>query len=201
MNIKLSLAMFSENIRSKRLWSVFVDAAILALSLFDMDNPKKKKFCVKEALKMLDESDDESFRDSNDDRDSEYEMSDHDHGKVIGDEEGMKNRWKEYSEELYSEDKRIEKEQTDTTDFEMEPEVMEAEVEWAIKQLKDNKAPGQDGIPIELIKAGEDATIKIITKICNNIWKTGKWPEDWKDQPLYQYLKKEMQEVAITKGQ
>src|SRR6218665_3966377 len=96
-------------------------------------------------------------------------------GKVIGDEKWMKNRWKEYSEELYSEDKRIEKEQTDTTDYEMEPEV-----EWAIKQLKDNKAPGQDEIPIELIKAGEDGTIKIITKICNNIWKTGKWPEDWK---------------------
>src|SRR6218665_3054035 len=92
----------------------------------------------------------------------------------------MKNRWKEYLVELYSEDKRIEKKQTDTTDYEMEPEVMEAEVEWAIKQLKDNKAPGQDGIPIELIKAGEDATIKIITKICNNTWKTRKWPEDWK---------------------
>jgi len=63
----------------------------------------------------------------------------------------------------------------------MEPEVMEADVEWAIKQLKDNKAPAQDGIPIELIKA----TIKIITKICNNIWKTGKRPEDWKDQPIF----------------
>jgi len=75
---------------------------------------------------------------------------------------GDEKRWKEYSEELYSEDKRIEKQQTDTTDFEVEPEVMEAEVEWAIKQLKDNKAPRQDGIPIELIKAGEDATIKII---------------------------------------
>jgi len=46
--------------------------------------------------------------------------------------------------------------------------------------LKDNKAPGQDGLPIELTKAEEDATIKIITKICNKIWKTEKWPEDWK---------------------
>src|SRR6218665_1863282 len=86
-------------------------------------------------------------------------------GKVIGNEKGMKNRWKDYLEELYSEDKKVEKEQNETTDYEMEPEAMEADVEWAIKQLKDNKAPAQDGIPIELIKA----TIKIITKMCNNI--------------------------------
>src|SRR6218665_166026 len=43
----------------------------------DKDNPKKKKFSVKQAVKMLDELDDESFHDSDDDRDSEYEMSDH----------------------------------------------------------------------------------------------------------------------------
>ena len=55
---------------------------------------------------------------------------------------------------------------------------MEAEVEWAIKQLK--VRPGQDGIPIEMIKAGDGAMTKTITKICNNIWTTGKWPEDWK---------------------
>src|SRR6218665_354406 len=64
----------------------------------------------------------------------------------------------------------------------MEPEVMEAEVEWAIKQLKDNKASGQDRIPIELIK--------IITKICNNIWETGKWPEDWKGSTFIPIFKK-----------
>src|SRR6218665_265380 len=52
------------------------------------------------------------------------------------------------------------------------------------------KAPGQDGIPIELIKAGEDATIKIITKICNSIWKTGKWPEDWKGSTFIPIFKK-----------
>ena len=50
-------------------------------------------------------------------------------GKIIGDEEGMKSRWKEYSEELYSDDKRIDKEQIYTTDYEMEPEVLEAEVD------------------------------------------------------------------------
>src|SRR6218665_797248 len=56
--------------------------------------------------------------------------------------------------------------------------------------MKDNKAPGQDGIPIELIKPGEDAMIKIITKICNNIWKTGKWPEDWKGLSFIPIFKK-----------
>jgi len=48
----------------------------------------------------------------------------------------MKNRWKEYLEELYSEDKRIEKEQNNTPEYEMEHEVLEAEVEWVIKQTK-----------------------------------------------------------------
>jgi Reverse transcriptase (RNA-dependent DNA polymerase) len=67
---------------------------------------------------------------------------------------------------------------------------MEAEVEWAIKQLKDNKAPGQDGIPIEMIKAGDGAMTKTITKICNTIWATGKWPEDWKSSVFIPIFKK-----------
>ena len=67
---------------------------------------------------------------------------------------------------------------------------MEAEVEWAIKQLK-----GQDGIPIEMIKAGDGEMTKTIKKICNKhvvLWTTGKWPEDWKSfQSLFLYLKRE----------
>ena len=83
----------------------------------------------------------------------------------------------------------------------MEPEVMEAEVEWAIKQLKDSKAPGQDGTPIELIKAGEDATIRIVTKYAITYGTPENGQKIGRDQPLYQYLKKEMQEVTITTGQ
>ena len=111
-------------------------------------------------------------------------------GHIIADEEGMKERWKEYTEELYKEDKRVKVEKIDVTEYENEPEVMEAEVEWAIKQLKDNKAPGQDGIPIEMVKAGDGVMTKTITKICNNIWTTGKWPADWKSSVFIPLFKK-----------
>ena len=112
-------------------------------------------------------------------------------GKIIGDEDGIKERWREYTEELYKEDKRVVKENiNDEEEFEKEPTIMEAEVEWAIRQLKDNKAPGLDGIPIELIKEGEEAVIKTITKICNQIWRTGEWPEDWKSSVFIPIFKK-----------
>ena len=77
--------------------------------------------------------------------------------KVIGDEEGMKSNLVltvQFFRELYSVDQNIEKEQADTTYYEMEPEVLEAEIEWTIKQLEDNKTPGQEEIPIELIIRG-----------------------------------------------
>ena len=86
-------------------------------------------------------------------------------GHIIADEEGIKSRWKEYTEELYSEDKRVKKEKIDVTEYEKEPEIMEAEVEWAIKQLKDNKAPDHDRIPIEMIEAGDGVMTKTIKKL------------------------------------
>ena len=99
-------------------------------------------------------------------------------------------RWKEYTEELYKKDSRVMEEQNKTEAYEKEPAILEGEVEWAIRQLKDNKAPGTDGIHIEMIKAGGDEMIKKITLLCNRIWETGEWPRDWKSSVFIPIFKK-----------
>ena len=51
--------------------------------------------------------------------------------------------------------------------------------EAAVKALKMGKSAGVDNVPAELVQAGGEAVIDILTKICNNIWKTGEWPTTW----------------------
>ena len=58
-------------------------------------------------------------------------------------------------------------------------EILLSEVENAINKLKNNKSPGIDEIPAELIRAGGPQTAKEIHVICNKIWKEGRWPTDW----------------------
>ena len=111
-------------------------------------------------------------------------------GGIIGDKEEEKNRWREYTEALYTEDGVPEEEDVVSTDYEKEPRVMEAEVEWAITQIKDNKTPGVDEVPIELIKAAGDGMIKEITTLCNLIWETEEWPRDWTSSIFIPIFKK-----------
>ena len=90
-------------------------------------------------------------------------------------------------EELYRRDPKI----TDTfpeTRYEDEPHILETEVKDAIKHISNRKPSGCDGIPIELLKAGGDASIKILLTLCNNVWRTKEWPRDWKKSiylPIY----------------
>ena len=61
-----------------------------------------------------------------------------------------------------------------------EPDILECEVKWALGSTAVNKASGHDGIPVELFKTLKDEVIKVLHSICQQIWKTQQWPQDWK---------------------
>ena len=62
----------------------------------------------------------------------------------------------------------------------LEPDILECEVKWALESTTTNKASGSDGIPVELFKILKDDAIKVLHSICQQIWKTQQWPQDWK---------------------
>ena len=57
---------------------------------------------------------------------------------------------------------------------------MEYEVKWALWSINTNKASGNDGIPVELFQILKDDAVKVLHSICQQIWKTHQWPQDWK---------------------
>ena len=61
-----------------------------------------------------------------------------------------------------------------------EPDIVELEVKWALGSITLNKASGGDGIPGELFQILEDDAVKVLHSICQQIWKTQQWPQDWK---------------------
>ena len=61
----------------------------------------------------------------------------------------------------------------------LEPDILECEVKWALESITTNKASGGDGIPVELFQILNDA-VKVLHSICQQIWKTQQWPQDWK---------------------
>ena len=62
----------------------------------------------------------------------------------------------------------------------LEPDVLECEVKWALENITTNKASGGDGIPDELFQIPKDDAVKMLHSICQQIWKTQQWPQDWK---------------------
>ena len=100
-------------------------------------------------------------------------------GVVLTEAEDLKKRWQEYTEELYKKDLH------DPDNYggvitHLEPDSMECEVKWALGTITMNKASGGDGIPIELFQILKDDAVKVLHSICQEIWKTHQWPQDWK---------------------
>ena len=62
----------------------------------------------------------------------------------------------------------------------LEPDILECEVKWALESITKNKASGGDGIPVELFQILKDDAVKVLCSICQQIWKTQQWPQDWK---------------------
>ena len=61
----------------------------------------------------------------------------------------------------------------------LEPDILDCEVKWALGSITSNKASGGDGIPVELFQILEDDAVKVLHSICQQIWKTQQWPQNW----------------------
>ena len=95
--------------------------------------------------------------------------------------EDTKKRWQEYTEELYKKDLHNPDNHNDViTHTHLEPDILESEVKWALGSITTNKASGGDGIPVKLFQILEDDAVKVLHSICQQIWKTQQWSQDWK---------------------
>ena len=93
--------------------------------------------------------------------------------------EDIKKRWQEYTEELYKKHLH-DKDNHDGLINHLEPDILECEVKWVLGSITKNKASGGDGIPVELFQILKDDAVKVLHSICQQIWKTQQWPQDWK---------------------
>ena len=93
--------------------------------------------------------------------------------------EDIKNTWQEYTEELYKKDLHDPDNHNGVTTH-PEPDILEHEVMWTLGSITSNKASGGVGIPVELSQILKDDVVKVLHSICQQIWKTQQWPQDWK---------------------
>ena len=100
-------------------------------------------------------------------------------GMDLTEAEDIKKRWQEYTEELYKKD-LYNPDNHDGVITHLEPDILECKVKWALGSITMNKASGGDGIPVEIFQILKDDVIKVLHLICQQIWKTQQWPQDWK---------------------
>jgi len=98
--------------------------------------------------------------------------------------------WQEYTEELYKKDLH-DPDNHDGVITHLEPDILECKVKWALGSITTNKASGGDGIPVELFQMLKDDAVKVLPSICQQLWKTQQWPQDWKRSVFIPIPKKE----------
>ena len=88
-------------------------------------------------------------------------------------------RWQEYTEELYKKDPH-DPDNHDDVLIHLDQDILEYKVKWTLGSITTNKARGGDGLPVELFQILKDDFVKVLHSICQQIWKTQQWPQDWK---------------------
>ena len=92
--------------------------------------------------------------------------------------EDIKKRQQEYREELYKRDIN-DPDNHNGVITHLEPDILECKVKWALESISTNKASEGDGIPVKLLQVLKGA-VKVLHSICQQMWKTQQWPQDWK---------------------
>ena len=103
--------------------------------------------------------------------------------------EDIKNRWQKYTEELYKKDLH-DPDNHNIVITHLESDILEYKVKWALGSITMNKGSGGVGIPVELFQILNFDVVKVLHSICQQIWKTQQWPQDWKRSVLIPIPKK-----------
>ena len=108
-------------------------------------------------------------------------------GMDLTEAEDIKKRWQVYTEELYKKDLY---DPDNHNGMITQPDFLECEVKWALGSITTNKASGDEGIPVELFQILKDDAVKVLHSVCQQIWNTQQWPQDWKSSVFIPISKK-----------
>ena len=107
-------------------------------------------------------------------------------GMDLTEAEDIKKRWQEYTE-LYKNDLH-DPDNHDGVIAHLEPDILDCEVKWALGSITRKKASGSDRIPFELLQILKHDAVKVLHSMCQQIWKTQQWPQDWKRSVLWDFI-------------
>ena len=100
-------------------------------------------------------------------------------GMDLTETEDIRKGWQEYTEKLYK--KELHDPDNDNGVItHLEPDILECEVKWALGSITTNKASMGDGMPVELFQILRDDAVKVLYSVCQQLWETEQWPQDWK---------------------
>ena len=116
----------------------------------------------------------------------------------LNEAEDIKKSWQEYTRELYKKDLHDPDNHVITH---LEPDILECEVKRALESITTNKVSGGDGIPVELFQILNVDAMKVLHSICQQIWKTQQWPQDWKRSVFIPIPRREMPKNVQTTAQ